>query len=145
MEDALNNAVCDGQVSLARAQRAIALDWETAEARLGTQRARCSRARAREQRLGSYGQVPGLGQHSVPARRHHRRRLRANSAGASVTAVAHYKTTDHELTAVADRAGLATVAYYISSATPGYAVTVDVIASAGARTAKCSTTFTPVD
>ena len=33
VEDALNKAVCDGQVSLARAQRAIARDWETAERR----------------------------------------------------------------------------------------------------------------
>lgn len=35
VEDALNRAVCDGQVSLSRAQRAIARDWETAESRLG--------------------------------------------------------------------------------------------------------------
>src|SRR5260221_12413648 len=35
VENALRTAVCDGQVSLARAQRAIARDWETAESRLG--------------------------------------------------------------------------------------------------------------
>lgn len=35
VEDALNHAVCDGRVSLAAAQRAIAFDWLTAEARLG--------------------------------------------------------------------------------------------------------------
>lgn len=35
VENALNRAVCDKQVSLAAAQRAIAADWLTAEARLG--------------------------------------------------------------------------------------------------------------
>jgi hypothetical protein len=38
VEDALNHAVCDGRVSLAAAQRAIASDWRTAEARLGLSR-----------------------------------------------------------------------------------------------------------
>jgi len=141
VEDALNRAVCDGQVSLARAQRAIARDWETAESRLGLSAPPPSPA-------------PTASSHAV--------RCRASvstasppddttvdvyvrtAAGASVTAAAHYKTTDHELTAVADGAGLATVAYYISRATPGYTVTVDVTASAGARTATCSTAFTPV-
>jgi hypothetical protein len=37
VENALNHAVCDGRVSLAAAQRAIAADWMTAEARLGLQ------------------------------------------------------------------------------------------------------------
>lgn len=35
VENALNRAVCDGRVSLATAQRAIATNWMTAEARLG--------------------------------------------------------------------------------------------------------------
>jgi hypothetical protein len=35
VENALREAVCAGQVTLARAQRAIARNWETAEARLG--------------------------------------------------------------------------------------------------------------
>jgi hypothetical protein len=35
VEDALNRAVCDGRVSLARAQAAIASDWMTAEKSLG--------------------------------------------------------------------------------------------------------------
>lgn len=35
VERALNDAVCSGQVSLAAAQLAIAVNWETAEARLG--------------------------------------------------------------------------------------------------------------
>jgi hypothetical protein len=35
VERALNRAVCDGQIPLSRAQRAIARNWETAESRLG--------------------------------------------------------------------------------------------------------------
>jgi hypothetical protein len=35
VENALNHAVCDGRVSLARAQAAIASDWMTAEKKLG--------------------------------------------------------------------------------------------------------------
>ena len=35
VEDALNRAVCDGRVSLAAAQRAIARNWLTSERRLG--------------------------------------------------------------------------------------------------------------
>jgi hypothetical protein len=35
VERALNRAVCDGRTTLAAAQRAIAADWETAEAKLG--------------------------------------------------------------------------------------------------------------
>src|SRR5450432_189860 len=35
VERALNRAVCDGRIRLARAQRAIAADWETAESSLG--------------------------------------------------------------------------------------------------------------
>lgn len=143
VENALNKAVCDGQIRLVRAQRAIARDWETAESVLG---------------LGGPAPAPA----PVPAPTAHGLRCTASvsrrspadyttvdievrtAAGASVTAVAHYKTTDHEETAVADGTGQATVAYYISGATPGYTVAVDVTASAGSRTARCSTSFTPV-
>ena len=145
VEDALNKAVCDGQVSLARAQRAVARNWETAESALG---------------LGGPSSAQPPAPSPAPTASAHAVSCRASvsaasppdnttvevyvrtAAGASVTAVAHYKTTDHELTAVADGAGLATVAYYISGATPGYTVTVDVTATAG-RTATCSTAFTP--
>jgi len=64
--------------------------------------------------------------------------------GILVTTVAHYKSTDNQKTAVADGAGRATIAYYISGATPGYTVTVSVTASAGSKSARCSTSFTPV-
>lgn len=141
-ENALRTAVCDGQVSLARAQRAIARDWETAESRLGL----------------------GTGPAPAPQPTHVAGKLRCTASasttspadyhtvyiyvrtapGVSVTAVAHYKTTDNPKTAVADGAGRATIAYNISGATPGYTVTVSVTASAGSKSASCSTSFTPV-
>ena len=37
VENALHRAVCDGRVPLRAAQRAIAVNWKTAEARLGLQ------------------------------------------------------------------------------------------------------------
>jgi hypothetical protein len=144
VENALNRAVCDGQVGLARAQRAIARNWETAESRLG---------------LAST--VPAPVSSSPPA--HADGKLRCAAAvsdrspadystvyvsvrtapGASVTTVAHYKTTDNRKTTVADGGGKATVAYYISGATPGFTVSVDITATVHAQMAACSTSFTP--
>jgi hypothetical protein len=140
VERALNRAVCDGQIKLARAQRAIAADWQTAEASLG---------------LGAPAPAPAPAQSAQALRCSASVSSRSpadyttvdigvqTAAGAPVTAVAHYKTTDHPKTAVADGTGHATIAYYISGATPGYTVTVDVTVSPGARTAHCSTSFTP--
>lgn len=143
VENALSRAVCDGEITLARAQRAIARNWETARSSLG---------------LGARAPTPS------PAPTPSAATLRCGAtvssrspadyttvdvyvrtaAGASVTAVAHYKTSDSRKTAVADRAGQATVAYYISGAAPRYTVTVDVTASSASRTATCSTSFTPM-
>jgi hypothetical protein len=66
------------------------------------------------------------------------------AAGATVTTIARYKTTSNQKTSVADASGVATVSYYISGATPGYTVGVDVTVAAGQQTADCSTSFTPV-
>jgi hypothetical protein len=141
VEDTLHRAVCDGQVGLARAQRAIARDWETAESRLGLSAPAPSPSPAPAvQALACSASVSS----SSPADYTTVDIDVHTAAGASVTTVAHYKTTDHQRTAVADGVGQATVAYYISGATPGYRVTVDVTVSAGSRTADCSTSFTPV-
>ena len=139
VEDTLHRAVCDGPVGLARAQRAIARDWETAESSLGLSAPAPSPAPA-VQALACSASVSS----SSPADYTTVDIDVHTAAGASVTTVAHYKTTDHQKTAVADGVGQATVAYYISGATPGYRVTVDVTVSAGSRTADCSTSFTPV-
>jgi len=143
VEGALRAAVCDGQVSLARAQHAIAQDWESALSSL---------------RLSA----PAPAQPSAPAPSAADLSCSASAsssspadyttvdievhtaAGAAVTTVAHYKTTDHQKTATADEAGQATIAYYISGATPGYTVTVDITVSVSSRTAICFTSFTPV-
>jgi hypothetical protein len=141
VEDALNRAVCDGRIRLARAQRAIAQDWETGESSLGLSVLAPAPAPTRSaQAISCRASVSS----SSPADYTTVDINVETASGASVTTVAHYKTTDHHKTAVADGAGQATVAYYISGATPGYTVTVDVTASAGPRSASCSTSFTPV-
>jgi hypothetical protein len=141
VEGVLNSAVCDGRISLASAQRAIARDWETAESAL---------------RLGAPAPSPAPAQsaHALSCSASVSSRSPADyttvdidvqtAAAASVTTVAHYKTTDHQKTAIANGAGRVTVAYYISGATPGFTVTVDVTVSSGSHTANCSTSFTPV-
>jgi len=71
-------------------------------------------------------------------------RVRVRTAAkAAVTAVAHYKTVNHKETGAAGRRGRLTIPYYISGATPGYTVQVDVTVTAGSRTGNCSTSFTP--
>ncbi len=83
------------------------------------------------------------GQQQPPGGLLHGRHHRAHAAGATVTTVAHYKTTSHLETALADASGLATIGYYISGATPGFTVVVDVTAAQGSQSAGCSTSFTP--
>ena len=141
VEETLRQAVCDGQVNLARAQLAIAHDWETAMSRLGLSAPAVAPAPTRPaQALSCVASVSSSSPPdytTVDIDVH-------TAAGALVTTVAHYKTTDHQKTAVADGAGQAIVPYDISGATPGYTVTVDVTVSASSRTATCSTSFTPV-
>jgi hypothetical protein len=141
VEQALNKAVCDGQVNLARAQLAIAQDWETAESSLGLAAPAPPPASTPPARALSCTATVSS---SSPADYTTVNIYIRTTAGASVTTVAHYKTTSHDKTAVADSAGQAAIAYYISDATPGYTVTVDVAVSANSRTANCSTSFTPM-
>ncbi len=65
----------------------------------------------------------------------------APSAG--VHTVAHYKTTNTPHRGKANREGLANISYYISGATPGYRVRVDVTVAKDGRTGHCSTSFVP--
>jgi hypothetical protein len=145
VEDALNSAVCAGRVSLAAAQIAIARDWETAESRLGIG----APVRAPSPAPTSARPTAGLScrasvSNSSPADYTTVTIYVHTAAGASVTTVAHYKTTDHPKSAVANSAGQATVSYYISGATPGYTVVVDVTSAEGGRSAHCATSFVPV-
>jgi hypothetical protein len=146
VENALNAAVCDGRVSLASAQRAIAQDWQTAEADLGLAAAPPAAP------AQTVTQTPAAGQglscsasvsNSSPADYSTVDVTVRTAAAATVTTVAHYKTTDTQHSAVADGSGVATIAYRISGASPGFTVVVDVTAAAAGRTATCSTSFTP--
>jgi len=70
--------------------------------------------------------------------------VRVHTVGyASVTTIAHYKTTNHKKTGTAGVRGNATIAYYISGATPGYKVVVSVRVVHGGRSGSCSTWFIP--
>jgi hypothetical protein len=65
------------------------------------------------------------------------------AAHANVTTVAHYKTTSTKHHGTAGDKGNATIAYYISGATPGYTVKISVSVVKGAQTGSCSTSFRP--
>jgi hypothetical protein len=65
------------------------------------------------------------------------------AAFAHITTVAHYKTVDHPKRRVANAHGRRTVWYYISGATPGFTVVVDVLVWRHHRRGSCSTSFTP--
>jgi hypothetical protein len=62
---------------------------------------------------------------------------------AHIKTVAHYRTVTHPKNRTANSHGRRTVWYYISGATPGYRVIVDVYVSRHGRANNCSTSFTP--
>jgi hypothetical protein len=62
---------------------------------------------------------------------------------AHIKTAAHYRTTTHVKHRVANAHGRRIVWYYISGATPGYRVVVDVYVSHHHRTGSCRTSFTP--
>ena len=64
-------------------------------------------------------------------------------AGASVTTVAHYKTTDTTKHGTSGADGKCNIVYYISGATAGYRVFVDVTAQKGGKTDTATTSFVP--
>ncbi|MFT4081089.1 MAG: hypothetical protein QM638_00735 [Nocardioides sp.] len=62
---------------------------------------------------------------------------------AKVRTLAHYKTTTTPHRAKANAKGRATVKYYISGATAGYRVRVDVRVRKNGHVRTCSTSFVP--
>lgn len=62
---------------------------------------------------------------------------------AQVRTVAHYRTTDTAKSKKASSTGKANIVYYISSASAGYRVKVDVKVTKNGRSKTCSTSFTP--
>jgi hypothetical protein len=69
--------------------------------------------------------------------------VRTGVAGALVTAVAHYKTTDTTHTGFAASNGVADIPFRLGRATTGYTVAVDVTASSHGSSRSCATSFTP--
>jgi hypothetical protein len=65
------------------------------------------------------------------------------SAGAQVSATAHYYSTDTTNTGTATGSGSADIPFRISRAKIGFQVVVYVSVSSGSRSATCSTSFTP--
>ncbi len=63
--------------------------------------------------------------------------------GATVTFVWHYKTVTHTLEAITDSSGVASCTRYISGASKGYKVVINVAVSKGGGTATSATSFTP--
>jgi hypothetical protein len=63
--------------------------------------------------------------------------------GVEVFTVAHYKTVNRAYYRIANSAGRATIAYYVSGATPGHRVVVDVTVVSAHQANSCSTSFTP--
>jgi hypothetical protein len=157
VEDALRAAVCDHQVKLTAAQRAIARDWKTAERAVGLAGGPGPAPSASSAAPSTAPPIPrptstaSAGALSCAAAVSNSRPADDTTvdihvrtgAGAGVVTVAHYKTTSHQKSATADGRGRATIGYDIGGATRGYRVVVDVTVTRGHATAHCSTSFTP--
>ena len=156
VEDALRTAVCDHQVQLTAAQRAIARDWKTAEHVLGlaggpapspsASSAAPSTAPAPQPTHTPSGGALSCAasvSNSQPSDNTTVHIYVRTGAGAGVVTVAHYKTTSHRQSATADSQGRATIGYDIGGASKGYRVVVDVTVTRGSATAHCATSFTP--
>lgn len=65
-------------------------------------------------------------------------------SGATIDGVAHYRTTDHPFEIFTGSDGVAGQSLWISRATPGYQVEVDVTASYDGLTGSGQTSYTPV-
>jgi hypothetical protein len=64
-------------------------------------------------------------------------------ADVRITTVAHYRTVNRVHHGRADNQGKAGIPYYISGATPGFRVIVDVTVKWPHRTGTCQTSFVP--
>lgn len=64
-------------------------------------------------------------------------------AAASVSATAHYSSTDTTKTGKANGSGVASIAFRIGRASTSYEVVVEVTVTKGGDSGTCSTSFTP--
>lgn len=151
VENKLNSLVCDGSMALTAAQHMIATNWFAAFVTyVGTPSPAPSSTTGPPPRTtpttsphSSLGCAASVSNSSPPDYSTVDVTVRTGAPGATVTATAHYKSTDTTHTATADGTGTAIIAFHISRATPGYTVTVDVTVTAGGASASCSTSFTP--
>lgn len=147
IENKLNALVCDGAISLASAQHAIAANWYQAYVTyVGAPSAAAptpTTAATVPVTLRKSLSCTASMSNSAPTDYSTTDVIVHTAAGASATTTAHYKSTSTTHTGTATSSGVATIAYDISRATVGYPVTVDVTVSAGRATASCSTSFTP--
>jgi NAD(P)H-hydrate repair Nnr-like enzyme with NAD(P)H-hydrate epimerase domain len=143
LENKLKSLVCDGTLSLAAAQQAIATNWYDAYQAYVVNPAQTTAVATTALGNGS-GTLTCSASISDPA-------PTDNSTvdvivdtlpGVAVTATAHYKTTDTTRSGDAE-GGVADIGFDISDATIGYPVVVDVTVDSGDVTATCSTVFTP--
>ena len=81
--------------------------------------------------------------HPAPAQYSTTDVLVSTAASASVSATAHYKTTNTTHPATSNAAGKADLPFRISRATTGYRVVVTVTVRKGRSFGSCSTAFTP--
>ena len=148
IENRLNILVCDGAITLATAQHAIATNWYAAYlAYIGTPPSSgttptTTQAAVSTPRASSLSCAASMSNASPPDYST-TDVIVHTAAGASVTTVAHYKSTNTTHNGAADSSGVATIPYEISRATVGYTVEVGVTVSAAGAAATCSTSFTP--
>jgi hypothetical protein len=80
---------------------------------------------------------------ATPQQYHYDRVYVTSAPATNIRTVAHYKTTDTTKFARTGSTGHGSTNYYISSATAGYRVWVDVWLSNGSRRGHCVTSFVP--
>lgn len=144
LENRLHSQVCSGRLSLHAAQVEIATDWVRAyRSVFGTVPAATAPATARPapaSKPASGGACTASVADPQPGRGGSETVTVRTAPGASVTTVAHYKTTSTEHDGTAGSNGVAAITFSIGRPTAGYPVTVTVTTGAGQS---CTTTFTP--
>lgn len=151
VENKLHALVCSGAITLVTAQHAIATNWWTAyRTYVGTSPARTSTAPTVAPPAPPPTPAPALTvscsasvSDASPAQYSTVDVTVHTAPDSSVTATAHYKSTDTSHSTAAASSGVADIPFAISRATIGYTVRVDVTVSRGGVSNACATAFTP--
>jgi hypothetical protein len=149
LENKLHSLVCAGTIQLGTAQHAIAANWWTAYLLyVGTPTATTYSAPTPAAQPPATTTTTSLScsasmTNAHPAQYSSTDVIVHTTAGATVTATAHYKSTNTTHTGTAASNGVADIKFSISRATIGYTVQVEVTTSLNGATRSCSTSFTP--